>query len=114
MQHFDEPANGQLRHLGNDPRDYTLLGSFEIAGTANDEVEVFVEKWDNSASSFSTVYSQKRIINNNVGGTDLGYWFISTDFTLDQNDYIKIQVANNTSTDNVTAQVDSFFKISAR
>ncbi|PHS61797.1 MAG: hypothetical protein COB09_17100 [Thalassobium sp.] len=114
LQHFDEPSNGQLRHIGNDPREFTVISSLVIAGPANNDVAVKVVKFDSSATSFIDVYTQTRDINNLVGGTDRGDFDININVTLDQNDYVKLQVANNTGTGDLTAQTDSYFRIMDR
>ena len=114
LQHFDAPANGQLRHLGNSPREYRIVSDFTIEGTANDELVLRVTKWDNSASSFVPWYSQTRPVNSLVGGRDVGFFSLTVGVTLDQNDYIKLQVANNTAARNVTVEVESFTTLMAR
>jgi hypothetical protein len=114
LQHFDSPSNGQLRHIGNNPREYRLVSSIIIEGQANDEIVLKVVKWDDSASSFSDVYSQTRPINSLVGGRDVGFFSLFTGIALNQNDYVKIQVANNTAARNVSLENDSFYTILER
>jgi len=114
LQHFDSPVNGQLRHIGNNPREYRLVSDFIIEGTANDEIVVRVAKWDNSASSFTSLYSQTRPINSLAGGRDVGFFSLTTGITLDQNDYIKIELANNTAARDVSVETDSFFTLLER
>lgn len=114
LQHFDSPSPGQLRHIGNTPREYKVVASFAVDSTANDELTLRVAKWDSSASTFVTVLDQARQVNNLLGGRDVAFFNININTTLDQNDYIKLQVANNTSNDNVTAEVDSYFVVEER
>lgn len=114
LQHFDAPASGQLRHLGLNPVDYKINASIVITGTANDAITLKVVKWDDSASAFVDIVSQTKPINNLVGGSDRGFFDIIKSVRLEQDDYVKLQVSNNTGTDNVTAQVDSFYEISER
>lgn len=114
LQHFDAPANGQLRHLGLNPVDYKINASISLDGSANNEITLKVVKWDDSASTFVDITSQTKPINNLLGGGDQGYFDIIKSVRLEQNDYVKLQVSNNTGTDNVTAQVDSFYEISER
>ncbi len=114
LQHFDNPTAGQLRHLGNTPREFKVIAEFVIASGSNDEVVLKVLKWDDSASSFVTVLNQARQINALVGGRDVAVFSININTTLDQNDYIKLQVANNTAAVDITAEVDSYFIVEAR
>ena len=114
LQHFDAPANGQLRHLGTSPREYRIVSDFTIDGTANDELVLRVTKWDNSASTFIPWYSQTRPVNSLVGGRDVGFFSLTVGITLDQNDFIKLEIANNTAARNVTVEVESFTTLMAR
>ena len=115
LQHFDEPANGQLRHLGATPRDFVVYYDLIIDGFAGDEITVTIEKWDDSASSFVTVGSQTRPINALQGGRDVGFFNLLLPVILDQNDYIKLQAANGTSgTRGVTLELDGFLTVTER
>lgn len=114
MQHFDNPSAGQLRHIGNTPREFKVIASFNLESTANDELVLRVVKWDDSASSFVTVLDQARQVNNLVGGRDLAIFNVNINTTIDQGDYIKLQVANNTATNDVIAETDSYFVVEQR
>ena len=114
LQHFDNPTAGQLRHLGNTPREYKVLCDFNLTSTANDTLSLRVTKWDNSLSAFVTVFTQSRQVNNFVGGVDKAFFNINTKAELDQNDYIKFEVTNVTAANAVTAEVDSYFVIEER
>jgi hypothetical protein len=114
LQHFDEPSNGQLRHLGDNPREFRVVASLSIEGPANDDVAVKVRKWDDSASGFVDVYTMTRGIFDLVGGVNKGYWDFNIGIELDQNDYVILQVANNSTTGNLTVEADSFFTVMER
>jgi len=114
LQHFDSPSNGQLRHLGNSPREFSIVGSLILDGTTADNLRLKVQKWDDSASSFSEVYSQVREVNALVGARDVAFFTILTNVILDQNDYISLQVQNETTTGNATVEIDSFLRVGER
>ena len=114
LQHFDSPSNGQLRHLGNSPREFSIVGSLILDGTTADNLRLKVQKWDDSASSFSEVYSQVREVNALVGARDVAFFTILTNVILDQNDYIFLQVQNETTTGNATVEIDSFLRVGER
>jgi hypothetical protein len=114
LQHFDSPSNGQLRHLGENPRDYKVIGDLVIEGGPNDELEVRIRKFDSSASTTSTIGSQVRQVNNLQGGRDVAIFSFTKQFMLGQNDYIFLEIANNTDTADVTAELDSFILVEAR
>lgn len=114
LQHFDAPANWQLRHLWNNPREFRIISDLNIEWTSNNEIEIRVRKWDNSASQFETVQTQARQVNNFVWGRNVAFFTIITNVTLDINDYVFLEVANNTSTANVTVENSSFFIVQER
>lgn len=114
LQHFDSPSNGQLRHLGNTPRQYRVILNVPLDGPANDEVSIKMVKWDDSASAFVDIITQNRQVNSFVGARDVAFFNIITNVALDANDYIKLQASNETTTGNLTAELDSFFIVEER
>lgn len=114
LQHFDSPSNGQLRHLGSSPREYSIIASLVVDGTSGDDVRIRVRKWDDSASAFVDEFSQVREINALVGGRDVAFFTLLGNIIMDQNDYIILQVRNETGTGNVTAEIDSFLRVEER
>ncbi|NRA76745.1 MAG: hypothetical protein HRU18_00935 [Pseudoalteromonas sp.] len=114
LQHFNNPAGNQLRHLGNSPREYKVVASFALDSTANNVVSLRVSKFDSSTTSTSTVLTQTRQVNNFVGGRDVAFFNINVNTTLDNNDYIFLEVANVGATNNITAEVDSYYVIEER
>lgn len=114
LQHFDSPANGQLRHLGTDPREYKLTSGLILESTANNDLRVKVVKWDDSASGFVDVGLQARQVNALSGGRNVAFFTIIINMTLDQNDYVKLQVSNETGANNITAELTSAFIVEER
>lgn len=114
LQHFDNPSAGQLRHLGNTPREYKIIASFTCDSTANNELSLRVMKFDDSAGSPVAILTQTRQVNNLVGGRDVAFFEININTTLDQNDYVYLEIANNTGTNDVTAEVDSYYIVEQR
>ncbi|MEK9712781.1 MAG: hypothetical protein VW258_09445, partial [Thalassolituus sp.] len=115
LQHFDSPANGQLRNIGNTPREFVASLSVNIAGGQGDEIGLKLVKWDNSASTFVDIeVPQVQTINNFIITTDKANFVNIVPFELDQNDYIKFQVANLSDTTNVTAESGSYVFVSER
>ncbi len=114
LQHFDNPQNGEIRHTGNSPREYKVLISATAKSVANDVVTIRVLKWDNSASQFAVVLDQTRVVNSLVGNRDVGFFEVNINTTLDQNDYVKMQVANLTAQNDVTIEVDSYMIVEER
>ncbi len=114
LQHFDVPANGQLRHLGSSPLAYKVTGQFVLEAAGNDTVQLKVVIYRDATTSFEDGKITTRVINNLQGGRDVGYFAINDNITLNQNDYVKLQVANIGNTNNITAELNSFFLVEAR
>ena len=111
MQHFDSPSNGQLRHLGSNPREYTVNFDFILDGGQNDEYRLELVKND---GSLSVVYQQTRVINNLQGGRDVAYFTGLANIVLNQNDLVYWQVTNITSNVNCTLELDSSWSVEER
>lgn len=114
LQHFDSPANGQLRHLGDSPREYQVGAQFVIDGTANDVIAIKAVIFRSATSGFEDAKIQNRVINALQGGRNVAYYVYFDNITLNKDDYIKFQVANIGSTDDVIAELDSSFTVQAR
>ena len=114
LEHFDNPTGSQLRHLGNSPREYKIIADFTIESQSNNVLTLRVRKFDDSAGTFSTVLDQNRQVNSLVGGRDVAFFNININTELDQNDYIELQIANQSSTQNVTAEEDSYYIVEQR
>ena len=113
LQHFDSPANGRLRHIGINPREFTVNWDFLIDGKDNDNYELFLIKIDGQAN-VSIEYAQVRTVNNFQGGRDVGIWSGQTSVILNQNDVIFWQIANLLDDDNCTLEVDSTWSVKER
>lgn len=114
LQHFDEPTNGQLRHLGQSPVEYKIGGQLVLDAGGNDEVDLKIVIWRNSTTSFVDGKTQRRVVNNLQGGRDVAYFVLTDNITLNENDYVKLQVANVNDTNSITAEIDSFMIVEAR
>jgi len=114
LEHFDSPSAGQLRHLGNSPREYKCTINFVIESTANNDIGIRLRKWDNSASSFVNFTERRRDVNSFVGGRDVAIFNFSFNVNLDQNDYVYFQVRNNSGNQNLTLELDSDWLLEER
>ena len=113
LQHFDSPANGRLRHIGINPREYQVTWDFVIDGKDNDNYELFLIKID-SLANVTVEATQTRVINNLQGGRDVGYWSGQTNIIMNQNDVVFWQIANLIDTDNCTLELDSSWSVKER
>jgi hypothetical protein len=111
LQHFDSPSNGKLRHLGGNPREYTVNFDFVLEGGSNDDYKIQLVK-NNGIDN--VVYQQTRVINNFSGGRDVAYFTGLTSVILDKNDYIFWEVINISDNSNCTLELDSAFSVQER
>ena len=115
LEHFDSPSNGQLRNLGADPREFWCTCMLSVEGaTANDDIQARVRVFDSSASTWINYPASFGQVGNFTGGRDVVQLHIQRAITMDQNDYAELQVANVTSTANLTVEDGSFFIIQRR
>lgn len=116
LVHFDSPASGQLRHLGNNPREYRYICELVVEGTANSQIACRLAKFDSSAGTTNPLTStvQPRQINSLVGGRDVAFFSMYGSLELDQNDYVFLEVVNNSGTGNLTVEDGSSFIVEER
>ena len=114
LQHFDSPATGELRHLGINPIEFQFVSDLTLESTQNNVLEVQLTRWDDSASQWIASGSIQRQVNSLVGGRDVAFFTYIGNVTLNQNDKVKLQVANNNGNNNVTAEIDCFFRVIER
>jgi hypothetical protein len=114
LQHFDVPLNGQLRHIGNTPRDFKINCYVVLDGTQNEIIIIRVRKYDDSTGLTSTVISQQATVNNFQGGNDRCTLTILGRTTLDLNDYLFSEVANTSSAADVTALIGTYATVEER
>lgn len=116
LEHFSASADGNLTHLGNSPREFEVTSNLVLESAQNNQLTVRFRKWDNSASAFVDLdyTAQTRQVNNLSGARDVAYFTLLVGVTLDQNDYLQLQVKNNSGNSDVTAELSSFFRIQER
>ena len=114
LEHFDSPSNGQLRHLGDSPREYKIFGNVVLESTQNRVFQIKVVVFDSSSSSFVDYKIQTRVVNSLQGGRDVAYFTIIENIILDKNDYVKFMVANTTDNNDFTVELDSEFIVEER
>jgi len=116
LEHFSASADGKLTHLGINPREFEIIASLTLESAQDNELSVRFVKWDDSLSSFTNLdyTEQTRPVNNLVGGRDVAVFTIINGVVMDQNDYIFLEVKNNSGNNNITAESSSFFRIKER
>ena len=116
LQHFSTSADGKVTHLGNNPREFEVTGNLVLESTQNDSLTVRFRKWDASVPGWVDLdyTEQTRVVNNLQGGRDVAYFTLQVGVTLDQDDYLQMQVKNNNGNNDVTAELSSFYRVQER
>lgn len=112
LQHFDSPASNELRHIGSDPKDFTVTFDFVLDGVQNDVIEIILVKDDGVSQTVE--YNQIRVINNLQGARDVAYFNGSFNLKMNKNDYLVWQVINTTGPKDVTIELDSQWLVEER
>jgi hypothetical protein len=112
LQHFDSPAPNELRHLGNDPKDFRISFSFVVDGGSGDNIGIELVKDDGVSPSLE--FTQVRVINNLQGARNVAYFTGTFNVRMNKNDLVVWQVTNITNTTNVTLELDSAWIIEER
>lgn len=111
--HLDMPSNGELRLLSGNGT-YQISGDFIIDGPTSDEVNLRVTKSTDGGSTWPTEITViRREVNAFVGSRDVAFVPINFIATLQEDDRIRIEVSNESSTGNLTAELDSYFIVTA-
>ena len=101
--HFDSPASGELRHLGPNPIDFNFYVQVIFSGSNGNDIEVRVQRWNDSAStwiSFTEFYPQR--ISVGGGGNNTAQFINTSSILLEKNDKVRLQVRNTTTGNPVT------------
>lgn len=114
VQHFDAPVSGQLRHLGTNPVEFDLFADLTLESTQDGEVGARFVRWDSTNSVFEYFNTQVRIVTRLQGARDVAFLNLTGSVTLNQNDYVFLEVVNTTDTGDITAETTSYFKVSER
>lgn len=111
LQHFSATTSGRLQHLGNNPREYTVNFDFVLDGGQGDEYQIDLVKNDGSDA---VVYSQRRVINNLLGGRDVAYFTGLANIILNKDEYVFWQVSNLSDNTNCTLEEQSSYSVEER
>lgn len=114
LQHFSGSSTGTLTNNGVSPIEFELAGSLTIEGTANDSIVVKIVRWNNADLVFEDVAIQNASINSLVGPRNVAIMTIISAITLEKDDYVKLQITNLTTTNSLTVEDGSYFKLDRR
>jgi hypothetical protein len=112
LVHFDSPAGGDLRHIGNSPKEFRIPFDFVLEGANGDSYEIRLIKSDGVTDT--QVFSQTRVVNNLQGAREVAYFGATAYVTLDSGEGVLWQVVNLSSAANCTIEDSSQYNVEAR
>lgn len=108
-------VDNSLTYVGGGAlKEFKVRAEATIDGGANDEIELFLRHWDDSASAYVDIDSRARNISNVLGGLDVAYFNFEDTVTLDTNDRVELWGANNDDTSNFVALADTTITVEER
>jgi len=112
LQHFDSPANGQMRFNGNSPSEYSVSWDFILDGVQNNEY--CLELYRDRGGVEALIHQQTRTINNLQGGRDVAYYSGNHHENLIDGDFTFWKVKNLSGTGNCTLELGSTWDVDER
>lgn len=114
LVYFSGDNNNEFVYESSLSREIHISGAITFDGGANDDLTMYVRKWDDSAGAYVTVRQFSRSVSNILGGNDIAIIPFDAYTTINQNDRIELWIENNSDTTDVTALIGSYMDISKR
>jgi len=112
LQHFDAPANGELRFLGTSQTDYSVSWDFLVDGSHGGEYRLELHR--NRGGVHTVIYTQTHYIYSLQGSRDVAHFSGARHARILQGDIIYWKVANVINTYNCTVEAGSSWAIENR
>lgn len=111
--HFDMPSNGQFRLLAGNGK-YQISGDLVVDGGTGDVLDIRITKSTDGGTTFPEIIGTvRRQVNALVGGRDVAFFSLGFIAELKKDDRVRIEVANETTTTNVTVELDSYIIVTS-
>lgn len=114
LQHYASSVNGQVEFLGVSPEEYRITCVGVVAGVAGENVTLKVVRFRASDSAFIDVAQQTVSIVNAQGAADMVSFVFLGNTRMQKNDYLKLQIANNSSASSATVLSGSAMYVGVR
>jgi hypothetical protein len=116
LQHFSASSDPTIPTLTNDasnPTEFTISLDLTLESRPNDVVEIRFKK-TNAMGVVTTFGNQARQVNSLVGGRDVAFFNTTENVILNEVESLTIEVTNNSTINDVTAEVGSSMLINQR
>lgn len=112
LQWFSAPGDNNLTYISTQPIEVEVKAIVTLSGTNNDQVQIVIRQYDDSASSYIDL-SSSGAATMNAGGRAEGISALAY-ASLSENDRIEVWVENLSSTNNVTAKIGGLIAVTER
>ena len=105
--HFDSPANGEVRLIAGNGA-YLVTGEVVLDSSPNRELELTVTMSTDDGLTWPTIVGTvSRPVNNLQGGRDVAFMPLNFIKSIKPGNRLRLEVTNNTDSNNVTAEIGS-------
>lgn len=114
LVHFNSGVNGVLQNDGDNPVEFSISGYLVVDGNPNRQLTLRVAIDENNDGTYTMFKDFTQTVNNLQGPNDVAIFIPIGNVELFQGGKLKLQIANNTDTSNVTMESGSKFQINKR
>ena len=109
---FSGSVDNAFTYSSSQPVEIQVTAAISLSGGNNNQVNVILKKWDDSASSYVDISESGAVTMNNSGRAEgvsvLGF------SAVDENDRIEVWVENQTGTSNITGKLGGLVAVTER
>ncbi len=112
---FQKSGSANLQSISSEEIRVKVSARYTFSGSSNDQVQVQLRQWDNSASSYMDIGAAKTgTMNGGLLGTRAENIALSAYATINENDRIEVWIANTTAARDISVIEGSDFLVSER
>lgn len=112
LDHFTGDNNNEFSYIGTQEIEVEIKGTVSVSGGNNDQINLIIRRWDDSASAYVDV-SESGVVTMNAAGRGEGISLLGYT-TMNTNDRIELWAENQTDTSNMTLKLGGLFGVSER
>lgn len=112
LDHFTGDNNNEFSYIGTQEIEVEIKGTVSVSGGNNDQINLIIRRWDDSASAYVDV-SESGVVTMNAAGRGEGISLLGYT-TMNTNDRIELWAENQTNTSNMTLKLGGLFGVSER
>lgn len=114
LEHFTGLVSNEFVYASTVSQSFKVSGQIVVDGGPNDELNIIVRHYDDSAASYVDIGTTTRRVSNVVGGRDIAIFILQYPVVLNLNDRVEIWIENITDNTDATILEDSYIVIDER